>query len=114
MLQPNINERLSNSERYPLQSIIVEDLFSANKLVMVLVAAIVLTAIATVWMTHNTRALVTEKGELVFEKQALENEYLNLQLEETTQSDNTRIEAIATSKLGMERVNPDKEVVILE
>ncbi|HBO38395.1 MAG TPA: cell division protein FtsL [Pasteurellaceae bacterium] len=105
---------ISNSERYPLQSIIMDDLFSSNKLVVFLLLIIVVTAVGTVWITHQTRMLVSEKGELTFTKQALENEYLNLKLEETTQSDNTRIEAIATLKLGMKRVESEQEVVILE
>ncbi|AAU38281.1 MULTISPECIES: cell division protein FtsL [Basfia] len=105
---------LENSERYPLQNIVVDDLFSANKLVVALLIAIVMTAVTTVWVTHKTRTLTSEKGELVFEKQALENEYLNLKLEETTQSDNTRIEAIATVKLGMKHIDSEHEVVILE
>ena len=104
---------LSNSERYPLQTIVMDDLFSSNKLAAFLLAAIVITALGTIWVTHQTRALVSEKG-LIFAKQALENEFLNLQLEETTQSDNTRIEAIATLKLGMKRVSADQEIVILE
>ncbi|EJS85543.1 cell division protein FtsL [Pasteurella multocida subsp. multocida str. P52VAC] len=49
----------------------------------------------------------------MLEHQALENEYLNLKLEEATQSDNTRIEAIAR-QLGMKRVEPEQEVLILE
>ncbi|EIJ67747.1 MULTISPECIES: cell division protein FtsL [Pasteurellaceae] len=105
---------ISNSERYPLQNIIIDDLFSSNKVVLCLLMAIVVTAVSTIWITHQTRALVSEKGELVFEKQALENEYLNLKLEETTQSDNTRIEAIATVKLGMKHVDSEQEVIILE
>lgn len=105
---------LSNSERYPLNTIILDDLFSSNKLAVFLLCLIVITAVSTVWITHQTRALVSEKGELIFAKQALENEYLNLKLEETTQSDNTRIEAIATLKLGMKRVENDQEVIIME
>ncbi|SPY32242.1 protein FtsL [Pasteurella canis] len=79
---------------------------------MALLLLIVITALATIWMTHQTRILVAEKGQLVLEHQALENEYLNLKLEEATQSDNS-IEAIA-SQLGMKRVQPEQEVLILE
>ncbi|PVX42769.1 cell division protein FtsL [Pasteurella langaaensis DSM 22999] len=107
-------EPLSNSERYPLQYVLLQDLFELNKTVIALILCIAVTAVSTVWVTHQTRLLVAEKGELVFEKQALENEYVNLKLEETTLSDNTRIEAIATVKLGMSRVKPEQEVVILE
>ncbi len=104
---------LSNSERYPLQTIIINDLFSSNKLDGVLLLATVITAVGTIWITHQTRMLTAEKGDLVFAKQALENEYLNLKLEETAQSDKTRIELFAT-QLGMKQVDSSQEVVILE
>lgn len=104
---------LQNNDRYPLQEIIIEDLFTSNKLVLILLFAITASALGTVWITHQTRGLVAEKGELVLQHQALENEFLNLKLEEATLSDNTRIEAIA-KQLGMQRATSGQEVVILE
>lgn len=104
---------LENNDRFPLQEIIMEDLFTSNKLVLILLLAITISALGTVWITHQTRGLVTEKGDLVLQHQALENEFLNLKLEEATLSDNTRIEAIA-KQLGMQRATPEQEVVILE
>ncbi|HDR1427956.1 TPA: cell division protein FtsL [Pasteurella multocida] len=106
---------LESQDRYPLQNIILDDLFSANKTLIALLFLIVMTALGTIWITHQTRILVAENGQLVLEHQALENEYLNLKLEEATQSDNTRIEAIAR-QLGMKRVEPEQEqeVLILE
>lgn len=104
---------LQNNDRYPLQEIIIEDLFTSNKLVLILLLAITASALGTVWITHQTRGLVAEKGELVLQHQALENEFLNLKLEEATLSDNTRIEAIA-KQLGMQRATSEQEVVILE
>ncbi len=104
---------LESQDRYPLQNIILDDLFSANKTLIALLFLIVMTALGTIWITHQTRILVAENGQLVLEHQALENEYLNLKLEEATQSDNTRIEAIAR-QLGMKRVGPEQEVLILE
>ena len=104
---------LQNNDRYPLQEIIIEDLFTSNKLVLILLFAITASALGTVWITHQTRGLVAEKGELVLQHQALENEFLNLKLEEATLSDNTRIEAIA-KQLGMQRAISEQEVVILE
>ncbi|MDO4430853.1 MAG: cell division protein FtsL [Lonepinella koalarum] len=102
---------LVNSERYPLQEIVIKDLFLANKLVIVLLLAIVVSAIGTVWLTHQTRLLVAEKGELIFQKQALENEYLNLQLEETTMGDKVKIEARAVA-LGMQPISSQQEIII--
>lgn len=96
-----------------MRNIILEDLFTSNKLVLILLLAITLSALGTVWLTHQTRGLVAEKGDLVLQHQALENEYLNLRLEEATLSDNTRIEAIA-KQFGMQRATPEQEVVILE
>ena len=96
-----------------MRNIILEDLFTSNKLVLILLLAITLSALGTVWLTHQTRGLVAEKGDLILQHQALENEYLNLRLEEATLSDNTRIEAIA-KQFGMQRATPEQEVVILE
>lgn len=107
-----MNEKL-NSQRYPLQHLILEDIFSANKMVILLLAIILITGLSTIWLTHQTRALVSEKGALVFEKQVIENEYVNLRLEETTLSHNERIESMA-SRIGMKAVEPAQEVVIIE
>lgn len=102
---------LVNSDRYPLQELLIKDLLLANKIVIVLLLAIVISAIGTVWLTHQTRLLVSEKGELIFQKQALENEYLNLQLEETTMSDKVIIEAKAIT-LGLKPISSDQEVIV--
>lgn len=35
----------------------------------------VASAMGTIWMTHQTRGLISENGQLVLQHQALENEY---------------------------------------
>ena len=105
---------LENSERYPLQHILVEDIFSSNKLIVVLLLLILASAMGTIWMIHQTRGLISENGQLVLQHQALENEYRNLQLQEATESDNTRVESIAIGTLKMQRVQSEQEVVIFE
>lgn len=105
---------LDNNERYPLQNILVEDLFSSNKLVALLLVLILLSAMATIWLTHQTRGLISENGQLVLQHQALEDEYRNLQLQEATEGDSTRVESIALGTLKMKRIESDQEVVILE
>lgn len=105
---------LENSERYPLQNLLVEDLFSSNKLVALLLLLILASAMATIWVTHQTRGLVSENGQLVLQHQVLEDEYRNLQLQEATEGDSTRVESIAIGTLKMKRVEGDQEVVILE
>lgn len=105
---------LDNNERYPLQNILVEDLFSSNKLVALLILLIVFSAMGTIWLTHQTRGLISENGQLVLQHQALEDEYRNLQLQEATEGDSTRVESIAIGTLKMKRIENDQEVVILE
>ncbi|BFU60099.1 MULTISPECIES: cell division protein FtsL [Rodentibacter] len=105
---------LENSERYPLQHLLVEDLFSSNKLVVLLLLLILISAMATIWVTHQTRGLVSENGQLVLQYQALQDEYRNLQLQEATEGDSTRVESIAIGTLKMKRIDSDQEVVILE
>ena len=100
--------------RYPLQQILVEDLFSANKLVAFLLVAILVSAISTIWLTHQTRRLISENGQLILARQALENEYRNLKLQEATEGDNRRVEAIAISTFKMKVVVPEHEVEIRE
>ncbi|THA06766.1 cell division protein FtsL [Rodentibacter pneumotropicus] len=105
---------LENNERYPLQNLLVEDLFSANKLVSLLLLLILVSAMATIWLTHQTRGLISESGQLVLQHQALQDEYRNLQLQEATEGDSTRVEFIAIGTLKMKRIDSDQEVVILE
>ncbi|QPB42156.1 cell division protein FtsL [Rodentibacter haemolyticus] len=105
---------LENSERYPLQHLLVEDLFSSNKLVTLLLLLILISAMATIWVTHQTRGLISENGQLVLQYQALQDEYRNLQLQEATEGDSTRVESIAIGTLKMKRIDSDQEVVILE
>lgn len=44
---------LEGSERYPLRNIILEDLFVANKLPILLLIAVVVTALGTIWLTNE-------------------------------------------------------------
>ena len=105
---------LENNERYPLQNLLVEDLFSSNKLIALLLVLILISAIGTIWIKHQTRGLISTNGELVLQHQALQDEYRNLQLQEATEGDSTRVESIAIRTLKMKRVEGDQEVVILE
>ena len=45
---------LENNERYPLQNLLVEDLFSSNKLIALLLVLILISAMGTIWITHQT------------------------------------------------------------
>ncbi|WP_439241354.1 MULTISPECIES: cell division protein FtsL [unclassified Lonepinella] len=109
-----MSEPLLNSQRYPLQHVVIQDIFSANKFALCLLLAIVVTAVGTVWITYQTRDLISQKARLIFEKEKLENQFKNLTLEEASLSDSGRIESMATKGLGLSRVQPEQEVVIVE
>lgn len=104
----------NNKPRYPLQQILIEDLFSSNKLAVLLLLAIVASAMSTIWITHQTRRLISENGQLILQRQALENEYRNLQVQEATEGDSTRVESIAIGTLKMKPVSVEQEVEIRE
>ncbi|EGT76257.1 Cell division protein ftsL [Haemophilus haemolyticus M21127] len=104
----------NNKPRYPLQQILVEDLFSSNKLVVLLLVAILISSMSVIWVTHQTRRLISENGQLVLQRQALESEYRNLQVQEATEGDSTRVESIAVGTLKMKALSPEQEVEIRE
>ena len=104
----------NNKPRYPLQQILVEDLFSSNKLIVLLLVAILISSMSVIWVTHQTRRLISENGQLVLQRQALESEYRNLQVQEATEGDSTRVESIAVGTLKMKALSPEQEVEIRE
>ena len=104
----------NNKPRYPLQQILVEDLFSSNKLVVLLLVAILISSMSVIWVTHQTRRLISENGQLVLQRQALESEYRNLQVQEATEGDSTRVESIAVGTLKMKPLTTEQEVEIRE
>ena len=93
---------------------ILKDLFFKDKLLIVLLISLLLTAIFTVWFTYSTRLLIIEKNQLQVQRQALENEAINLKLEETIFLDKTRIENLAKQKLNMQQIDPKEEVLVYE
>ena len=104
----------NNKPRYPLQQILVEDLFSSNKLIVLLLVAILISSMGVIWVTHQTRRLISENGQLVLQRPALESEYRNLQVQEATEGDSTRVESIAVGTLKMKTLSPEQEVEIRE
>lgn len=102
---------MSNS-RYPLRQIILDDLMEHNKVALVLLIAVIISAIATIWITHQTRLLVAEQGDLVHVNKKLENQYTHLKLEETSKSQKSRIEAVA-EKFGLQPIKKEQEVILV-
>ncbi len=102
-----------SSERYPLRQVILDDLTSHNKVALLLLLGVIMSAIATIWITHQTRLLIAEQGSLVQKHQKLESQYIHLQLEENSRSQKSRVEAVA-EKFGLQPVKKEQEVILVE
>ena len=68
---------------------------------LTLILIIVFSALAVVRTKHENRALVAELDSLRSERERLDMEWAQLQLEEATLANNNRIEQIAREQLGM-------------
>lgn len=101
------------NERYPLRQIIFDDLTNHNKIAIILLILIVISALGTIWITHQTRLLVADQGKLIAANQKLENQYIHLQLEENSQSQKWRIESVA-EKLQLQAVKKEQEVILVK
>ncbi len=100
-------------ERYGLAGVIGRDLLRNAKIPLLLLVAVLLSAILVVTIAHRTRLLTVERERLVLERDTLDTEWRNLILEEHTLSDNGRVERIALTKLKMQHIDISKEIVLI-
>lgn len=79
---------------------------------LLLLAAVVATAIAVVALRHNHRQSFVELTSLERERDELNIEYGRLQLEQATWADTNRVEQVARTRLGM-RFPEAADVVVI-
>ncbi|MGH8456500.1 MAG: cell division protein FtsL [Stenotrophobium sp.] len=77
---------------------------------LLLTALVVLSALAVVRVKFENRELVTQMDGLRSERERINMEWSQLQLEEATLASHTRVEKIAREKLGM--VEPKDYVTV--
>ena len=104
---------MAGNERYPLGQEIFEDLIGKNKVALLLLSLIIITALATIWVTAQTRLLTSEQGKLVKINRKLESQYVHLQLEENSASRQNKIDAYA-NKAELQAIKKEQEVILLE
>jgi cell division protein FtsL len=78
---------------------------------LTLIVAIVISALAVVSTKHENRQLISELETLRTERERLDMEWAQLQLEEATLANNNRVEHIAREQLGM---TEPRDYVIVE
>ncbi|QIW15579.1 cell division protein FtsL [Pasteurellaceae bacterium RH1A] len=104
---------MMSNEKFPLRQVILDDLFAHNKVALILLLAVIITALGTIWVTHQTRLLTAEQGKLTYVIQKLQNQYVHLQLEENSKSEKTRVEAVS-KKFGLAPISKEQEVILEE
>ena len=68
---------------------------------LILLAAVMVSAIAVVWTRHQSRTLFVQLSQLQRDRDALNIEYGQLELEQATWAEPRRIDSEARTKLGM-------------
>ncbi|TKI08748.1 cell division protein FtsL [Martelella alba] len=105
---------MMGNERHGLIGVIGEDMLRHAKLPLILLAAVLVSAVLVVTTTNETRRLTAQREQLVLERDALDIEWRNLILEENALGDHSRVERIATEKLKMQHVDPAQENIVVE
>jgi cell division protein FtsL len=73
---------------------------------VILLAAVMVSAITVVWARHQTRVLFVQLTQLQGQRDALNIEYGQLELEQATWAEPRRIDSEARTKLGMFMPSP--------
>jgi len=102
------------NERHGLVGVIASDILRNGKIPMILLIAVLVSAIFVVTTAHRTRLLTAQREQLVLERDALDIEWRNLILEENALGDHSRVERIATEKLQMQHVDPSQEIIVVQ
>lgn len=86
--------------------------YDRGAVVLLLGVAVIVSALAVVYAKYQGRTLFVELQKLNKERDAMDVEWGQLQLEQSTWTDHGRIEGIARSRLGMLVPEPDQVVVV--
>ena len=79
---------------------------------VILGVVILISALYNIYITHQTRELITKKEFLSQQKDNLTIEWSNLLIEEHTLDEHSRIRSIADKKLSMEQPTKENSVLV--
>lgn len=100
------------NENPTLAKQVMKDLLKSGRWSLILLILIIFTGLSVVYVTHETRLIVSEYDKLSKERAELEEEKNNIILEEHTLSEHSRIETLAREKLGMVRPDDQQEKIV--
>ena len=93
--------------------IFLSDLFGHQKISLLLLVLIIISAGSVLVITQQVRKQLFEREQLLLEQDVLESEWRNLVIEENVLADPKRVEDKAKHQLGMTYVTPQNETVIV-
>ncbi|MCX8584735.1 cell division protein FtsL [Gilliamella sp. wkB72] len=96
-----------------LFGLILSDLLGHQKISLLLLVFIIISAGAVLVITQQVRKQLFEREQLLLEQDVLESEWRNLVIEENVLADPKRVEDKAKNQLGMSYVTPQNETVIV-
>lgn len=102
----------NQKNRFSLVKLIIDDLFKNQKISLLFICLIVISAVLVLWTTQQTRKQLFAREQLMLERDVLESEWRNLVIEENVLADPKRIEQKA-NLLNMQYVSPKNETVIV-
>ena len=85
-----------------------------RSIIIMLVVAVMASAIGSVYAKHESRKLFTELQELTIERDRLEVDWGKLQIEQSTWSTHAHVEQMAREQMDMRVPAPDQISLITE
>ncbi|PKF51433.1 cell division protein FtsL [Enterovibrio nigricans] len=91
---------------------IIRDLTSVGRVPLFLLFLVLLSALAVVYVTQQTRSVIALQDQLLIERERLDVEWRNQILEEHALSEHSRIEEMARRDQDMIRPDNNREIIV--
>jgi len=95
-----------------LARLIARDIVSVGRVPAILSICILISALAVVYITHQSRQLIAQQELLLIERDQLDIEWRNQILEENSLAEHSRVERLAETELEMKRPSASSEIVV--
>lgn len=87
-------------------------LLSLRSICVLLLVAVVASGVALAWSKHRARALYNQLEELSQAHDEAQLEWGQLQLQQASEGENSRVEQIARERLGLKFPGPENTLII--
>ncbi|EAS42487.1 cell division protein FtsL [Photobacterium profundum] len=95
-----------------LARLIARDIVSVGRVPAILLILILISALAVVYVTHQSRQLIAQQEQLLIERDQLDIEWRNQILEENSLAEHSRVERFAEEEIDMKRPSAKNEIVV--